>query len=216
MKKSIMFYIVSIVFCSTLFGQDCLDVNYKLRGYFYVGTSQIDSTALGGFYEAINIPKKIDSKINTFSKNRAFQIIAKVDSIVEYAKNVSGFKVFIINTSNSKVELPAQDSRIYLKRQVFHEGKWQDIEYLPNSWCGNSYHNVIIMPNEYWDLQAPCLKGKTTAKFRFKLQVDDAFSSSSSKDSNIYSNEFFGSFNKSQLEKEQGHTPSGIMDPYNN
>ncbi|AWX45225.1 hypothetical protein HME9304_02237 [Flagellimonas maritima] len=216
MGKPILIYITSLIFCSAMYGQECLDVKFKLRGYFYVGTSQIDSTALGGFYKAKNSPKNIDSKIISLSKDESFQIIVKVDSIVEYSKDILGFKVFIVNRSNSKVELSAQDSRIYLKRQVFYKNEWQDIEYLPSSWCGNSYHNVIIMPNQYWDLKAPCLQGKIPAKFRFKLQINDVPDSILNVDSTIYSNEFFGSFNKSQLHKEEGHTASGIMDPYNN
>ena len=97
---------------------------------------------------------------------------------------------------------------MYLKRQVFYNNKWQDVEYLPSSWCGNSYHNVYIKPNEYWDFIAPCTAGKIEAKFRFKLSVNS--------NSTIYSNEFTGSFNKSQLKHEQGYKPIGIMDPYTN
>ena len=59
-------------------------------------------------------------------------------------------------------------------------------------WDGISIGNdVFIGPNEYWDLSTPCMVGKIDAKFRYKLYVD--------KETNIYSNEFFGSFNKKQL-----------------
>ena len=45
-------------------GQECLNVKYKLRGYFYAGTSKADTTALGGFYEDQNIPKDLTSNSN--------------------------------------------------------------------------------------------------------------------------------------------------------
>ena len=206
MKKLIFFLLILISQIS--FGQECLNVKFKLRGYFYAGTSQVDSTALGGFYEDKNLPKILTPEISEYSKSNKLEIIVKPDLITEFEKGISGFKVFIINKSDSIKELPAQDSRLYLKRQVFYKNEWKDIEYLPSSWCGNSYHSVFIKPNEYWDFTAPCLKGKIDTKFRFELYVNEKLT--------LYSNEFNGSFNKKQLKKEQGHKPIGIMDSYNN
>ncbi|WP_036382663.1 hypothetical protein [Muricauda sp. MAR_2010_75] len=213
MKKLLLFLLCFGVL-DTSFGQTCLDVGYKLRGYFYVGTSQVDTTALGGYYADNNTPKPINSMMEKISRPNAFQVIVQTDSIVTFVEKAAGFKVFIVNTSDSIVKLPAQDSRIYLKRQVFYKNEWQDIEYLPSSWCGNSYHSVFIGPNEYWDLEAPCIRGEIQAKFRFQLLVDNT--STLYDEPNIYSNEFNGSFNKSQLIKEEGHQPMGIMDPYDN
>ncbi len=190
------------------YGQECLNVKFKLRGYFYAGTSQIDSTALGGFYEDKNKPKKLTPEISEYSKSNELELIVKTDLKTEFKNGISGFKIFIINKSDSITELPAQDSRLYLKRQVFYKNEWRDVEYLPSSWCGNSYHSVFIKPNEYWEFSAPCLNGKIEGTFRFQLFINDNLT--------IYSNEFSGSFNKKQLTKEQGYKPIGIMDPYNN
>ncbi|MCF7567283.1 hypothetical protein L3X37_02740 [Sabulilitoribacter arenilitoris] len=206
--KKIIITTIWIFISQLVISQNCLDVKFKLRGYFYAGTSQTDSIAAGGFYEDQNSPKTIDNKINRLSSDEKFQIIAKNDSISEFSTDIKGFKVFVINKTDSIVKLPAQDSRLYLKRQVFYNDKWRDIEYLPSSWCGNSYHSVFIKPNEYWDFNAPCLTGKIEAKFRFELYVNENLI--------IYSNEFSGNFNKKQLIKEQGHKLVGLMDPYNN
>lgn len=206
--KIIILLTIGIFIYQISFGQDCLNVKFKLRGYFYAGTSQMDSTALGGFYEDLNSPQKLTSEITKYSKLKGLEIVVNTDLTAEFEKGISGFKVFLINKSDSIIELAAQDSRLYLKRQVFYKNEWKDIEYLPSSWCGNSYHSVYIKPNEYWDFTAPCLKGKVDAKFRFELNINDNLT--------IYSNEFEGSFNKRQLIKEQGHKPIGIMDPYNN
>ena len=104
--------------------------------------------------------------------------------------------------------MPAQDSRLYVKRQVYYDNKWQDIEYLPSSWCGNSYHNVNLASSYYWEFIAPCLQGKTEALFRFELQLNEG--------KLLYSNTFTGSFNKSQLKKTKEYKSNGIMDPYDN
>ncbi|WP_224994308.1 hypothetical protein [Cesiribacter sp. SM1] len=207
MKKAIL---IMLLFSATLplQAQECLNVKHKLRGYFYAGSSQEDSTALGGFYEDANAPKVINERIRQLSKPSQFQMIVQIDSLAEFQKGIKGFKVFLVNSTNSVISLEAQDSRLNLKRQVFYNNQWLDVEYLPSSWCGNSYHSVFIKPGEYWDFTAPCLKGKHQAKFRFELAVDEQ--------ERIYSNEFSGSFNKRQLIKEQGHTPTSIMDPYDN
>ncbi|AHM63198.1 hypothetical protein D770_24765 [Flammeovirgaceae bacterium 311] len=207
MKKAIL--IILLFFAAIpLQAQECLNVKYKLRGYFYAGTSHEDSTALGGFYEDTNSPKPTNERIRQLSKPSQFQLIVKTDSLAEFQKGIKGFKVFLINNTDSIISLQAQDSRLNLKRQVFYNNQWQDVEYLPSSWCGNSYHSVFIKPSEYWDFIAPCLRGKHQAKFRFELAINEQ--------EKIYSNEFSGSFNKSQLIKEQGHTPTSIMDPYDN
>lgn len=207
MKKIYLIIISLFIFQSTI-GQECLNVKFKLRGYFYAGTSQIDSTAAGGFYKDQNNPIMVSKEINDISLANKFQIIAKPNSISKFSETVKGFKVYIVNKTDSIVNLAAQDSRIDVIRQVFYKNKWNDIEYLPSSWCGNSYHSVFIKPNKFWDFNAPCLTGKIEAKFRFKLNINH--------NTVIYSNEFLGSFNKKQLKKEQGHQPTSIMDPYNN
>ena len=203
-----LLFLVLLTISQMTFGQECLNVKYKLRGYFYAGTSQVDTSALGGFYQDSNVPKKLTAEIADYSKSNKLALVVKPELHTEFEKGIAGFKVFIINKSKTVKELPAQDSRLYLKRQVFYNNKWRDIEYLPSSWCGNSYHNVYIKPNEYYEFAAPCLKGKIKAKFRFELYINDELT--------LYSEEFTGSFNKRQLRKEQGHQPVGLMDPYDN
>ncbi|OIQ30780.1 MAG: hypothetical protein BM564_00795 [Bacteroidetes bacterium MedPE-SWsnd-G2] len=188
--------------------QECVKVNYKLRGYFYAGSSQIDSLSLGGFYAAKNTPQPCsDNILNLISQNE-IQVVVATDSLASFSEKYAAFKVYIINGSDKTQTLEAQDSRLYMKRQVFYKDKWHDVEYIPSSWCGNSYHNVFIKSKEYWEFSAPCFKGKIDAKFRFALTLSNS--------ETIYSNSFNGSFNKAQLKKEQGHKTQGIMDPYNN
>ncbi|WP_378176828.1 hypothetical protein [Aquimarina sp. SS2-1] len=213
-KNSILASLLFICFAYAN-GQElnCLDVPYKLRGYFYAGSGIIDTEAPGGFYEASNRPKKNDQFIRKIGNNSDLQLVVKTDSIVEFRDGVKGFKVFLINSTDSIYLLSAQDSRISVVRQVYYKNEWQDVEYLPSSSCGNSYHSVYIKPNEYWDFTAPCMEGKIKSKFRFNLHIGVT------KDlaiKNLYSNEFEGSFNKEQLKREQGHESINILNPYNN
>jgi hypothetical protein len=205
--KKIYLIVISLFIFQTTIGQECLDLKFKLRGYFYAKSSLIDSTALGGFYHNQNSPNTVTKELNNISQAAKFQIIVKTDSIANYSKEIKGFKVFIVNKTDSIISLFAQDSRLAVKRQVFYNGKWSDIEYLPRSWCGNSYHSIYLKPDEFWHFNAPCLTGNIEAKFRFELHIRGNLT--------IYSNEFSGSFNEEQLEKKQGHKATNIMDPYN-
>lgn len=202
-KATLFLFIITI----SLAAQDCINVDYKLRGYFYAGTSNPDPYALGGHARSGNVPKKITQEIYNLNSSETFKIVVVEDSTALFRKKFAGMKVYVVNMTNKNIRVPAQDGRIYLKRQVYYKGEWQDVEYLPNSWCGNSLHNVYIDPNEYWEFTAPCLEGQIVAKFRFELRTHEY---------HIYSNQFYGSFNESQLEYEQGHKPNNLMDPYNN
>lgn len=209
MIRLICILAIMLLGLNNIIAQECLNVKFKIWGYFYAGTSKADEHAAGGFYEDQNRPKSIADNIKLISSPKdIFQIVVKTDSISELAEGILGFKVFVINATDSTVELEAQDSRLYLKRQVLYKNEWQDIEYLPSSWCGNSYHSVFINSQEYWEFTAPCLQGKIDAKCRFELVLKNG--------NRIYSNEFDGSFNKKQLSVEQGHEPLSLMDPYNN
>jgi hypothetical protein len=92
------------------------------------------------------------------------------------------------------------------------DGKWKPVEYLPSSWCGNSYHSVFLGPNEFWEFAAAKLNGTIKTKLRFRLQM----SSDKQKAGHIYSNEFDGSINPKQFTVQKDYTPAGLMDPYNN
>ncbi|MEL6975393.1 MAG: hypothetical protein AAGL29_08370, partial [Bacteroidota bacterium] len=77
MKKLII--LSFIIISQAIFGQDCLNVQFKLRGYFYAGSSQVDSTAAGGFYQDSNNPKKLTSEISKFTESDQLQIVVKPD-----------------------------------------------------------------------------------------------------------------------------------------
>ena len=86
------------------------------------------------------------------------------------------------------------------------------IEYLPSSWCGNSYHTVFLGPKQYWEFAAPRYNGKIKTRLRIRLE----WQKSQFQKLTIYSNEFDGSVNAKQFTVQQGHQPTNIMDPYNN
>lgn len=182
-----------------------LDIDFMLRASIYAQSSIEDSLALGGFAESENFPKTIN-KENDFAESGLF---LKIDTSKDTTTNnrYNGYKFYIGNKSDTIVKLDASDSRLSVIAEVFYKKKWQPIEYLPRSWCGNSYHEVYLKQNEYWEFIVPKFSGKIKTKLRYKLIIGS--------EKYIYSNEIVATFNKSQLEQKQGHKSEGIMDPYN-
>ena len=207
MKKTIITLTTFLLFCSTTFGQKKQDLNvdFMLRGNIYAKSSIIDSSALGGFGGSKNLPKKINDSLAITDSG----LLLKIDTTQTTTINdkYNGYKLYIANKTDTIVQLDASDSRLNVIAEVFYGDKWQAIEYLPSSWCGNSYHNVYLKQNEYWTFDVPKFGGKIKTKLRYRLMV--------SKDKFIYSNEIETSFNKKQLTEKEGHTPNGLMDPYN-
>lgn len=181
-----------------------LSVGFMLRGHIYALSSIADTTALGGFAESDNLPKQINASLNFPQKGLFLMIDTTI--IVTINKKFNGYKFYIGNNSDTIVQLQASDSRLYAIAEVYYENKWQPIEYLPSSSCGNSFHLVFLKPNEYWSFDIPKFKGSVKTKLRYRLMVGD--------NKFIYSNEIATTFNKSQLKEKQEYNPNGIMDPY--
>src|SRR5215213_8279973 len=121
---------------------NAVNVNCMLRGYFYAGTSIEDTSAAGGFWESPNKPKPIGS---SFKFNQpGIALIIDTSAKTNFAKTYQGYRVYLINNSDTVTAFHASDSRLPITAEVFINKKWQSIEYLPQSWCGNSHHNVYI------------------------------------------------------------------------
>ncbi|MFB9080018.1 hypothetical protein ACFFLS_09005 [Flavobacterium procerum] len=207
MIKATLTTTIFLLLCSVTFGQKKKDLNidFMLRGHIYAKSSIIDTTALGGFGGSDNFPKKINESLNLSYSG----LILKIDTTQTTSINNKyiGYKLYIANKTDSIVRLEASDSRLSVIPEIFYKGEWKPIEYLPSSWCGNSYHDVYLKQNEYWEFDIPKFTGKIKAKLRYKLILG--------KDNYIYSNEILTSINKGQLKNKEGHKPNGIMDPYN-
>ncbi len=207
MKKTTFLFATFLLLCSNIYGQTKKDLNIKfmLRGHIYAYSSVEDTTALGGYGGSDNLPKLMN-KENSFPENGLF---LKIDTtkITTLNDKFNGYKLYIGNKSDTIVKLDASDSRLYVIAEVFHKNEWKPIEYLPSSWCGNSYHEIYLKPNEFWEFIVPKFSGKIKTKLRYRLMIG--------KEKFIYSNEILTHINNAQMTKKEGHKPNGIMDPYN-
>ena len=217
--NKILFVLLFVTFNTFAFGQDNslskpledLNIDFMLRGYFYAGSRIEDKKALGGFGKSQNFPKALSSNINVAPGK--ISLIALPEEEIVFAEKYKGMKVLLVNATDEQAAFSASDSRFYIVQEALdRDGKWKPIEYLPSSWCGNSYHTVFLGANEYWEFAAARFTGEFKTKLRFRLDLQK----SETEKITIYSNEFDGGVNAKQFTIQQGHKPTSIMDPYNN
>lgn len=185
-----------------------LAVTYMLRGYFYASSSVLDSLALGGYGGSSNFAKSVSSAL-PFAP-QGLQLYIDTTQKATFAREFNGHTVFLVNATNTQVGFSAMDSRLSIHAEALIDNQWKPIEYLPSSWCGNSYHTLYLPAGQYWSFNAPVYTGNFKTKIRYKLT--DKLRSKQV----LYSNEVTAFINKGQLTQQQGHQPTSLMDPYNN
>lgn len=189
-----------------------IDTDRMVRGYFRAYSSLAPGTESGGWATSSNFPKRITSDKHLAPDS--LNLIIDAENADPLSKDFKGYNVYIGNTTKDTVKFDAQDSRLYMKAQALDQKNvWRDIEYLPSSSCGNSYHELSLEPGAYWEFSMPAYKGMIQTKIRLELTV---FKARKDKPALVlYSNEIKGGVNPGQFSFKAEYFPSGIMDPYN-
>jgi hypothetical protein len=191
-----------------------LNVDYMSRTSYHVASAPLRRYAgVGGWGRSDNTARLGQPPV---AGAPALQVaVAPKPEANALAAGVSGHRVTITNATADTVVFDAQDSRLYMNLQAQDaRGRWRDIEYVPSSWCGNSYHQVFLAPGQYWQLTVPAYAGAQPTQLRVRLLRRR--SAASRQPEAVYSNSFAGSVNPAQFWRQEGYTPQGIMDPYNN
>lgn len=189
------------------------NIDYMNRGYFYAYSPYQEELAGFGGWGGSRNAFQVMSDSNQFERNK-LNIAIKPESKDKYWETYEGIKLYVSNTSKDTCYFDAQDSRLYLKIQAKDKhGNWRDIEYLPSSWCGNSYHSLFLPPEYYWEFVIP----KYTGEFKTKLRAELLYKRDHKQEESevLYSNEFEGSINPGQFWRKNQYYPLGLMDPYN-
>ena len=193
-----------------------LNIDFMNRGYFYAYSKPHDND-IGGFGSSRNYPEPIKPQ-NTYSPDKLSVIVnpREIDTLNKYFRGVA---VYVVNGTNDNVEFNAQDSRLYMSVQAKDlDGRWKDIEYLPSSWCGNSYHILTLEKLHLWKFRTPVYEGQYPTKFRIALEYIEPQTSKKNPErraeTTVYSNEYEGSVNPAQFWNKRTYYRAGIMDPY--
>lgn len=190
-----------------------LNIDYMYRGYYYVTSrDNKELEVIGSWFRSYSNSDSIT--LESKGNNHSLHMVLNPEKSTIWLEKYSGMELVVANTSTDTLYFAAQDSRLYLKIQAQNKnGEWKDIEYLPSSWCGNSYHTLFLAPNEQWKFAAPVYHGEFKTKLRAQLlYLKDKKQKT---DNVIYSNEIEGTFNPGQFFNRREYFPGGLMDPYN-
>ena len=193
-----------------------LNIDFMNRGYIYASAPRVDELAgvggWGGQGRSINDPQKIPL-LNNFESN-ALNIVLDPEAPEVFGEKYKGIKLYIANTTGDTVYFSAQDSRLYVNLQAMDlDGKWKSIEYLPGSWCGNSYHTLYLPARHQWEFAVPVYEGVIKTRIRARVEYDTG-PGYDDEQVVIYSNEIEGTVNPGQFWRKQRYYPAGLMDPY--
>jgi len=158
-----------------------------------------------------NFSSKNISAEDNFLKNCLSLTISK-SSHVAYDDMYEGLKLNLANTTNKEIPFNTQDNKLYMKLQAKDKyGNWKDIEYIENSFCGNSYYPITLDKKTCWSFAIPVFEGEFKTVMRAELQY-------SNPDNRIeyyklYSNEVECSINPGQFWRNGSQFSNGIMYP---
>lgn len=176
-----------------------LDATEQRRIWFRAG-ALIDEGDGNGTAE--NFPKRLAELSGTPIKP-GFQVIAQPELRRVFYPNLDGFRVLVINNSAQPVDVPAQDSRLWMVHEALaKDGTWRALEYMPRTSCGDSFHTLKLPTGAYWEFTAPRYRGPLSTQLRIRLEIDDGPDGrGNTKQRVIYSNQFAGTIHPDQLWK---------------
>lgn len=206
--------LLSTVLLAAMIGNPLPPVNidYMIRGHFYAASPYLkDLEGAGGWGGSENMFKPVGAGLPV--NNNRFEVYIDTTAIADWGNGFAAHKVYVINTGGDTLFFQAQDSRLNMVVEARdRDGQWKPIEYLPNSWCGNSYHKLFLPTGKYWEFKTPVHTGKFETSLRVSLSYGrDA---KNRKSETIYSNEIKGGINPGQFHKKKEYKPNGVMDPY--
>lgn len=191
------------------------NIDFMIRGRYYAHSPKKKALAgAGGWGRSTNKYKSLDSLSLDAS---GFSLILS-DRQEDLFDGIGGRNIYLVNAANDTVYFEAQDSRLYMMMQAKDRfGAWKDIEYLPSSWCGNSYHKVFLPPHHYWSFATLAFdKGAMKTDLRVRLWYKEHYSDSREEEKTIYSNEVKGRVNPAQFWRKKRYASTNLMDAYNN
>ncbi len=189
------FIIITLLSFGNLFSQDLKCLNSELYN------SDIDVVQIKNDSDSENIISKSELESDLLL------LVVMPNSHLEFPKWTShkrngidnGFKVILINNSSNDLNLFNMDGKIIMKRQVYIENEWKNVESYdrtPQPICGNSFFTKkVIKSGDHFTFIAPCVEGNIKAKFRFVI-----FTKPVNEQSPVFSNEFDGFINKKLIE----------------
>lgn len=175
-----------------------IDIDYSITGNFFAASTKDHDYAGTG-----NWPRRITSLLpcpEGAARPAEIQLQVFPSEPQAFRGGCEGIRVVLVNASGKRAHFSGQDGRLQIVQEAQINGRWEAIEYLEESSCGNSYHTLTLEDGEYWEFTAPKYSGSIPVIMRFHLLEDRRFIMT-----DIFSNAFEGRVNPGQTERHRRH-----------
>jgi hypothetical protein len=163
--------------------KDSIYVSYKpnLNKYF----------VYEGYKRSYNRPDSsgITLFVDTTKVVSDYSMIWEDDGSMLSTKSFKAFPVIVVNTTKDTLSIGYGDHLPIVMEAMNNKGNWRPIEEPYMYMCGTGLNEIILPPNEIVVTSAPVNKGKFKTKLRLRYN-------------NIVSEEFYGTINPSQFDRE--------------
>ena len=192
-----------------------LDIDHMNRGYYYAGAPRVKSLdGYGGWGGSDNGYRPLPAEARPHYGDSLGFSIDTASATVSHGGASARF-VYLANASSDTAFFGAQDSRLPAVVEARDDtGAWRPIEYLPSSWCGNSYHTLHLPPGQYWGFRVPDYAGADTTEMRLTVTYSTVAGHEGGERRAVYSATWVGGVNPGQFWRKPAYFARGIMDPY--
>src|SRR5262245_35402238 len=150
-------------------GAKPLEVNERRTGWYSAVSKLKNTDTRDGIGVRWNWPKKLGNK--PWGAKGTASLVAFPEEAVAYGK-YRGMALRLINRGQGPAIFDGCDSGLPIIQEARDEqGRWREIEDTRSSWCGNSYHQLSLGANEYWEFAAPVYTGAIKTRIRFRLDA---------------------------------------------
>jgi len=143
------------------------------------------------FKPQIGVRTKSESvtKLETVLTDSVYLLIG-IDEKRNYDQNISGFEVYLINTTNNDIYFSVPYQRL-ICQAIDKNGDWVDIEYFENfSWGNDQFSEISLGHSRLFTIVVPCYTGTFETDLRYKFTIGDDV---------LYSQVFRGKINEGQI-----------------
>ncbi|MDN5215229.1 hypothetical protein QQ020_24325 [Fulvivirgaceae bacterium BMA12] len=192
---------------------DCFEpyfdsVNYLLSDYHSSNqdkqNSPIFNDSKDNYIKHKVATRVLNSNIN-FQPNALYLALASNEIDTVY-NNYKGIHLYLINAKKDTLTLPGIDGSISIVQEARDlTGNWRPVEQYPKSWCGNSFYDINLPPNNFIRLTVPRYDGMIRTELRFALAIDA--------ETILYSDSYVGKINPGQFFINGKYLPGNLMDP---
>lgn len=138
-----------------------LDPTYMIQARYPAGSLKKDTVSPGGNSESSNMPRLIKGK--RIPVNALSATISETDG---------GVSIDFLNTSNQDEWMRAADGNMLGWLEALDGKEWKPIEYHQWSFCGNSYHRVVLPAGYEWNYTKILPKGEWRTMVRWVVLRD--------------------------------------------